>query len=113
MKAVFKGYKKFGSYKFTAGKIYELEYCSTHACYITRDDVLSLCTFENGDIYDFVTETEREVVSSGVDKNPGLRYYINGHEVDVIEFRNVYRTVYELYLDGIKCDTIKLEVKFE
>ena len=61
----------------------------------------------------FVTETEHEVVSSGVDKNPGLRYYINGHELDEIEFGSVYRTVYELDRDGIKCDTIKFEVKFE
>ena len=31
----------------------------------------------------------------------------------MIEFGNVGRTVYELDRDGVKCDTIKFEVKFE
>ena len=61
----------------------------------------------------FVTETECAVMPPSDDKNPGLTYYINGHEVDEIEFGSVYRTVYELDRDGIKCDTIKVEVKFE
>lgn len=61
----------------------------------------------------FITETECAVTPTLNDEKPKLRYYINGHEVDMIEFGNVGRTVYEFDRDGVKCDTIKFEVKFE
>lgn len=108
---------------FTVGKEYDIHNYETGDNYIGAfgDDGgfhhIKNGAFHQFDIREggegFVTENEHEVVSSGVDKNPGLRYYINGHEVDKIEFGSVYRTVYELDRDGIKCDTIKFEVKFE
>lgn len=61
----------------------------------------------------FVTKTECAVMLPGHDKKPEIRYYINGHEVDVIEFGNVRYAVNQLDEDGVKCDTIKFEVKFE
>nr|DAH81979.1 MAG TPA: hypothetical protein [Caudoviricetes sp.] len=66
---------------------------------------------EEGD--GFLTESECAAKATDNNKKPYLRYYINGHEVDVIEFGNVGRTVYALDRDGVKCDTIKFEVKFE
>ena len=68
---------------------------------------------KNGDCDCFITETECAVTPSGNDKKPELRYYINGHEVDMIEFANVRYTVDQLDEGGVKCDTIKFEVKFE
>lgn len=62
---------------------------------------------------DFVTENECAVKDSRDDKKPELRYYINGYEVDMIEFANVRYTVDKLDEDGVKCDTIKFEVKFQ
>lgn len=67
----------------------------------------------NGEFDGFVTETECEVRATHNDKKPDLRYYINGHEVDMIEFENVRYKVEQLDEDGVKCDTIKFEVKFE
>ena len=67
----------------------------------------------NGAYDCLITEGECAVMPISDDKKPKLRYYINGHEFDMIEFGNVRRTVYELDRDGIKCDTIKFEVKFE
>lgn len=67
----------------------------------------------NDDDECFVTETKCAVMVPAIDEKPDLRYYINGHEVDMIEFSNVRCQVLELDEDGVKCDTIKFEVKFE
>lgn len=85
------------------------------------DDNVSYRYIKNGEFHkfgflsedDFVNETECAATATRKDKKPYLRYYINGHEVDVTEFESVGRTVYELDRDGVKCDTIKFEVKFE
>ena len=61
----------------------------------------------------FVTETECAVTPTLNDEKTKLRYYINGNEVEMIEFENVRFTVEQLDEDGVKCDTIKFEVKFE
>ena len=120
-KAVYLGNTHGYHCSFTVGKEYDV--CDFKGGFIELyDDNGNHRLVKNGAFHEFnllgvddsfVTETECEVVSSGVDKNPRLRYYINGHEVDEIEFGNVRRTVYELGRDGIKCDTIKFEVKFE
>ena len=60
-----------------------------------------------------VTEIECAVMPPRDDKKPELRYFINGHEVGMIEFENVRYKVDQLDEDGVKCDTIKFEVKFE
>lgn len=108
---------------FTVGKEYDVHNYETRYNYIgVFGDDGGFRHIRNGAFHEFdiredgegfVTETECAVMPPSEDKNPGLTYYINGHEVDEIEFGSVYRTVYELDRDGIKCDTIKLEVKFE
>lgn len=61
----------------------------------------------------FVTETECVVMPHSDDKSPKLRYYINGHEVDMVEFGNVRHIVRQLDYDDVKCDTINFEVKYQ
>lgn len=106
---------------FTVDKEYKINYFS-EGDIGTYDDYGVYRYIKNGEFHKFgIREegegfvTENECASKATDNNkkPYLRYYINGHEVDVIEFGNVGRTVYELDRDGVKCDTIKFEVKFE
>lgn len=102
---------------FTVGKEYDVRNYETGDNYIGAfGDDGGFRHIRNGAFHEFDIREEGEgfvTETSGVDKNPGLRYYINGHEFDEIEFGSVYRTVYELDRDGIKCDTINFEVKFE
>ena len=121
LKATFTGSVNGKHPGFTVGKQYDIkdygdDYISTY------DDDGCYRAVENGAFHkfvihkesqDFVTETERSSIASVGDKKPKLRYYINGHEVDMIEFGNVRYTVDELDEDGVKCDTIMFEVKFE
>lgn len=63
------------------------------------------------DGYDgFVTESKCAVM---ITEKPGFKYYINGHEVDLLEFDKARSHTVELARLGVKCDTIKFEVKFE
>ncbi|WWD13262.1 virion structural protein [Escherichia phage RobRod40] len=123
-KAVYLGNTNGEYYGFTVGNTYSVKYFEaiSENCFWCSDDDGVYRYVKNGPLHKFklsdedgyfVTEAECEVMPPIDDKKPELRYYINGHEVDVIEFGNVGRTVYELDRDGIKCDTIKFEVKFE
>lgn len=120
LKALYLGNTYDECCEFTPGR--EYDFCDLGDGFIGLcDDNDTERCIKNGAFYkfklinedNFVTENECAVIASRSDKKPGLRYYINGHEVDEIEFGSVYRTVYELDRDGIKCDTIKFEVKFE
>ncbi|QGH76704.1 hypothetical protein [Escherichia phage BEK3] len=108
---------------FTVGKEYKAYNYNTEYNYIsTYDDKGSYRQIKNGAFHHFklhdeddhfVTETECAVMQPSEDKKPSLIYCINGHEVDMIEFENVRHKVLELDAYGVKCDTIKFEVKFE
>ncbi|AAZ29285.1 JK_35P [Escherichia phage Jk06] len=121
LKATFTGCADEKHPGFTVGKQYDIEdhgdgYISTY------DDDGCYRAVENGAFYkfelldgdqSFETETDCAGAASYGDKKPRLRYYINEHEVDMIEFGNVRYTVDQLDEDGVKCDTIKFEVKFQ
>ena len=122
LKAVYIGNDEGGYYGFTVGREYEaISYVNDSNLWVVDDDFcprnIKNDAFHKFDIREqgegFVTENECAVKATDNNKKPYLRYYINGHEVDVIEFESVGRTVYELDRDGVKCDTIKFEVKFE
>lgn len=122
LKAVYLG-NTIGEYcGFTVDKEYDVHNYETEDNYIEAiDDDGTYRHIKNGVFHkfgllnedDFVTEIECAATATENNKKPYLRYYINGHEVDVTEFGSVGRTVYELDRDGVKCDTIKFEVKFE
>lgn len=107
---------------FTVGKEYDVHNYETEDNYIGAfGDDGGYRHIKNGAFHKFglldddhfVTETECAVTPTLNDEKPKLRYYINGHEVDMIEFENVRYKVDQLDEDGVKCDTIKFEVKFE
>lgn len=135
MKAIFKGYKNTHCYDFTIGKIYELSTTpgACGRCQVTDDNGFTF-SFKPGEVYDFeviipdspITCSElfdddygyelmmNDILNKPqIDKKPELRCYINGREVDIIEFENVRFKVRQLDEDGVKCDTIKFEVKFQ
>ncbi|QXV81831.1 hypothetical protein bas03_0004 [Escherichia phage JulesPiccard] len=106
---------------FTPGNEYDVCVLDDGFLGVYDDDDIHRC-IKNGTLHEFkldcedghfVTETECEVMPPIDNKKPELRYYINGHEVDMVEFGNVRYTVEQLNEDGVKCDTIKFEVKFE
>lgn len=106
---------------FTVGKEYKLNDFG-EGDFGTYDDYGVYRYIKNGEFHKFklhcedeyfATETECAVMPLSDDKSPELRYYINGHEVGMVEFGNVRYKVLELDEDGVKCDTIKFEVKFE
>ena len=118
MKAIFKG--KSGNClwnrHFTIGKAYDLT-DNGSGNYITRDDngVMLFfrnghgCTFELIDESNFVKNEWFEIKCS----SPSLKLFINGFSVSPEEFEDVKYVVERLDDDGVKCDTIKFEVKFE
>lgn len=106
---------------FTVGKEYKINDLG-EGDIGTYDDYGVYRYTENGEFHkfrllevddSFVTETECAVTPTLSDEKPKLRYYINGNDVDMIEFENVRHKVLELDAYGVKCDTIKFEVKFE
>lgn len=120
-KAVYLGNTDDKYWGFTVGKKYDVRnYQDDNYISVFGDDG-GYRHIKNGefhkfriiDVDDFVTENECAVKESRDDKKPELRYYINGYEVDIIEFANVRYTVDKLDDGGVKCDTIKLEVKFQ
>lgn len=107
---------------FTVGKEYEVDIYNYENDYIATFDDDGVCRHvKNGAFHkfglpndgDFVTETECAVGASDIEEKAELRYYINGHEVGAVEFANVRDKVLELDDGGVKCDSIKFEVKFE
>lgn len=58
----------------------------------------------------FVTETGCKSIDNVM---PSLKFFINGHNVSPEDFEGVKSLLQKLGDDGVKCDTIKLEVKFE
>lgn len=108
---------------FTVGNKYKALRYNTEDSYIMAFDDNSACRHIINGVFhkfkilddddDFVIENESSCMASVGDKKLELRYYINGHEVDIIEFGNVRYTVDQLDEDGVKCDTIKFEVKFQ
>lgn len=122
-KVVYLGNTDYEYHGFTVGKEYKAHNYNTEDNYIsTYDDNGSHRRINNGTFHKFilldddeglVNETDCAVAAPDNDKRPNLRYYINGHEVDAIEFENVRHKVLELDDYGVKCDTIKFEVKFE
>ncbi|QXV76136.1 hypothetical protein bas01_0005 [Escherichia phage AugustePiccard] len=121
-KAVYLGNTEGEYYGFTVGNEYDVHNYETEDNFIgTFGDDGGYRHIKNGafhkfellEDYDFVTESECAVMPLSSDKQPELRYFINGHEFNKIEFENVRYTVNQLDEGGVKCDTIKFEVKFE
>lgn len=119
-KAVYLGNTDGEYYGFTVGN----EYVITHydgyidiskddgRCFIVKNGVLQkfgICDVDEG----LVSKTDCAAMPLSSGKKPELRYFINGYEIDMIEFANVRHKVLELNEGGVKCDTIKFEVKFE
>lgn len=105
---------------FTVGKEYEVYIYDAedgYMCAIADDGGYRY--INNGAFHKFGIHDDEDLVNeaecSCVETEPKakLRYYINGHEVDSIEFGNVGNIVCRLNEDGVKCDTINFEVKFE
>lgn len=123
-KAVYLGNTNGEYYGFTVGNTYSVNYFEIvgENCFWCSDDD-GVCRYiKNGAFHKFeicedgegfITEAECADIASVEDKEPKLRYYINGHEVEVFEFEDVRVKVGKLDHDGVKCDTIKFEVKFE
>ena len=103
-------YKEYDIYDFEDG--YIGAYDDNDSYLYFKNGAFHKFKLHDGDIY-FITETQCAVMPPSDDKKTELRYYINGHEVEMIEFENVRYTVDQLGKDGVKCDTIKFEVKFE
>lgn len=118
MKAIFKG--SAGSEclvkrNFTVGKEYVLE-DAKFGFYTTKDNEGKTLIFQNGVDYTFdLVDVSKLVKPELTTKNlmPSLKFYINGFAVSLEEFDNVKSAVSDLDKDGVKCDTIKFEVKFE
>lgn len=126
MKAVFKGYNiKCSALEFTIGKVYFLNETECHGYFGVEDDTgIGGIINPNGYYYEFeVLSEDKPLSSSELPDNADdcieaaykakLRYYINEREVDMVDFENVRYRVGELNEYGVKCDSIKLEVKFE
>ncbi|APU93236.1 virion structural protein [Escherichia phage vB_EcoS-IME253] len=113
-KAVYLGNNDDVYYGFTVGKEYEIVSYTDDDLILIVDDDGECRGINNGAFHKFeLSVTECAAAATGNNKRPDLRYYINGHEVDMIEFENVRYKVDQLDEDGVKCDTIKFEVKFE
>lgn len=117
-KAVYLGSTNGEYFGFTVGKEYKIHDFGDG--YIgAYNDKGSYCYIKNGQFHKFrmhdgndgfVTESKCTVM---VPEKPGFKYYINGYRVDLLEFDKAQSHVAELESLGVKCDTIKFEVKFE
>ncbi|CAJ42226.1 virion structural protein [Escherichia phage Rtp] len=113
-KAVYLGNNDDVYYGFTVGKEYEIVSYTGDDLILIADDDGECRGINNGAFHKFeLSETECAAAATGNNKRPDLRYYINGHEVDLLEFDKVRSHTLELAHLGVKCDTIKFEVKFE
>ena len=110
MKAVFKGYKKVGCFKFTVGKIYEISTkLAPYGYSEVTDDNDFRVTFIPGDTYDFEVLIPDEFIV----KEKQFKYYINGEAVSKVKFDDTLLCVNDFESSGVDTSSIKFEVKFE
>lgn len=112
----FKGYKRGEPCgRFAVGKVYFCEAIEDSNFYeITNDngDVITFSSILHNTIYDFeIVDTKEYVVTP--EKPKYMKYFINGVNFGKDEFTEIKRHVSNLKSDGVKCDTIIFEVKFE
>ncbi|HAN8054025.1 TPA: hypothetical protein IF905_005086 [Escherichia coli] len=118
-KAVYIGNNEGEYYGFTVGRNYDVLHYGNDNIWVVDDDFCPR-SIKNGAFHkfkliedDFATENERASKAADNNKKPYLRYYINGYAASQEEFEDVKSVIANLNMDGVKCDTIKFEVKFE
>lgn len=119
-KAVYLGNTKGKYHCFTVGKEYKVYNCNVEHNYIeVYDDDGVYRRINNGTFHKFEIREEIGVLKFKIQyefieaKSKNLKYFINGVKFSRDEFTEIKQHVSNLESGGVKCDTIKFEVKFE